>query len=69
MMGTKASIALLTAFPMAPDELSTCSSAGDTLSRKRTAPSAASVGSRRATFLISETASFTRFTAGWDLQP
>ncbi len=69
MMGTSARRALLTAVPIAPEELSTCSSAGERRSRKLTAPSAASTGSRRATCLISLTASFTRWTAGCDLQP
>ena len=46
-----------------------CSSAGETRSRKVTAPSAPSNGSRRATPLISVTACFTRWTAGGDLQP
>jgi len=67
--GTSCSIAWWTAVPIAPEELSTCSSAGETRSRKVTAPSAPSNGSRRATPLISVTACFTRWTAGWDLQP
>jgi hypothetical protein len=62
-------MALFTAVPMAPEELSTCSSAGDTRSRNRTAPSAARTGSRRATFLISLTACRTRWIAGCDFQP
>ena len=45
-----------TAVPIEPDEPSTCSSAGDTRSRKAIAPSAASIGSFLATFLISATA-------------
>ena len=54
---------------IAPDELSTCSRAGDTRSRKTTAPSAARRGSRRATAFISATACRTRWIAGADLQP
>ena len=69
MTSTSSRMAWLTAVPMAPEELSTCSSAGETFSSKRTAPSAARRGSLRAVFLISETASFTRWMAGWDLQP
>jgi hypothetical protein len=60
MMGTRAEIALLTAVPIAPEELSTLSSAGESRSMRATAPSAASTASERATFLISATASFTR---------
>ena len=55
--------------PMAPEELSTFSSAGETRSRNSTAPSAASSGSRRATFLISATLYLTRAIAGCDFQP
>src|SRR2546421_4008191 len=69
MIGTNSEIAWFTAVPIAPDELSTRSRAGERRSRKVTAPSAASTGSRRATFFISLTASFTRWMAGWDLQP
>src|SRR5439155_2004433 len=69
MMGTSSAMARFTAVPMAPDELSTRSSAGETFSRNTTAPSAARMGSLRATFLISETASFTRWMAGSDFQP
>lgn len=57
MTGTSSAMAALTAALRAPDELSTCSSAGDTFSRKRTAPSAADIGLPRATRLISATAS------------
>jgi hypothetical protein len=53
-------MAWFTAVPIAPEELSTCSSAGDILSRNNTAPSAARTGSVRRTFLISDTASRTR---------
>src|ERR1022692_1567086 len=63
MRGTSASIAPLTALPRAPDELSTCSSAGESLSIKRTPPSAARIASWRATLLISTTASLIRCTA------
>ncbi len=45
------------ALPIAPDELSTCSSAGEMRSSNAIAPSAASIGSRRATCLISASAS------------
>src|SRR5438105_2331401 len=69
MIGTRSSIARLTADPMAPEELSTRSRAGDRRSSRQTAPSAASAGSRRATFLISLTACFSRWMAGCDLQP
>ena len=69
MIFTSASTALLTAVPMAPDELSTCSSAGETFSRKSTAPSTASTLFVRPIFLISETASLMRLMAGCDLQP
>jgi hypothetical protein len=53
MMGIISVMARLTAVPMAPDELSTFSSAGERRSRSSTAPSAPSTGSRRAAFLIS----------------
>jgi len=69
MTATSSSMAWFTAVPMAPEELSTRSSAGDTRSRKRTAPSAARTGSRRATCLISLTACLTRWIAGCDFQP
>lgn len=69
MRGTSALMALLTAEPMAPDELSMRSNAGDNFSRNETAPSAARTGSLRATFLISETASLIRSMAGPDFQP
>jgi hypothetical protein len=69
MIGTSSAIALLTAVPIAPEELSTCSSAGERRSSRVTAPSAASTGSPRATILISLTACFTRWIAGDDLQP
>src|SRR5690606_19889711 len=69
MISTRAAMALLTAVPMDPEELSTCSRAGETFSRKRMAPSAASSLSLRATFLISETASLMRLMAGCDFQP
>src|SRR5205085_10257153 len=45
---------------MAPDELSTCSRAPDTFSRKITAPSAPRTLSLRDAFLISATASLMR---------
>jgi hypothetical protein len=57
---TSSSIAWFTAAPIAPDEPSTWERAGETRSRKSTAPSAATSGSRFATFLISATASRTR---------
>lgn len=69
MMGTSSSMARFTAVPMAPEEPSTCSTAEETRSRKSTAPSAASTGSRRATFLISLTACLMRWIAGLDFQP
>src|SRR5690606_38883426 len=69
MLSRSAAMALLTAVPMDPEELSTCSRAGDTFSRNSTAPSAPSSLSLRATFLISETASLTRLMAGCDFQP
>ena len=69
MISTSAAMALFTAVPIAPEELSTCSIAGDTFSRKSTAPSAPRSGSLRATFLISETASLIRVIAGRDFHP
>ncbi|MBI4509687.1 MAG: hypothetical protein HY698_08610 [Deltaproteobacteria bacterium] len=69
MIGTSSAMALFTAVPMEPDELSTCSSAGDTRSRKTIAPSAASTASFFATFLISATACLILVIAGCDLQP
>ena len=69
MMGTSSSIALWTAVPIDPEELSTDSSAGEMRSSRLTAPSAASTGSLRATLLISLTASLTGWTAGWDRHP
>jgi hypothetical protein len=54
---------------MAPDELSTFSRAGDMRSRNAIAPSAASIGSFLATFLISATACLMRAIAGCDFQP
>lgn len=67
--GTRAMSAALTAEPMAPEEPSIFSSAGERRSMKRTAPSAASTGSFFATFLISATAFLMRVIAGWDFQP
>jgi len=67
--GTSSAIARFTAIPIAPDELSTCSRAGESRSRSRTTPSAATSSSWRATFRISETASFTRRIAGSERQP
>src|SRR5882762_5733582 len=69
MIGTRAARALFTALPIAPDEPSTCSRAGEIRSMNATAPSAASTGSVRATFLISDTACFTRWIAGCDFHP
>ena len=69
MTGTSASIARFTAVPIAPDELSTCSSAGESFSSKDTAPSAATTGSLRATCRISVMASFRRWTGSADFQP
>ena len=68
-IGASVAMALPTAVPMAPEELSTCSSAGESFSSKVTTPSAARSWSRRATLLISETASVMRLIAGSDLQP
>jgi hypothetical protein len=59
----------LTALPIAPEELSTCSKAGESFSRNSTAPSAARTASLRRTFLISATASRTRAIAGCERQP
>ena len=69
MIGTRASMARFTALPIAPDELSTCSSAGDSFSRKVTAPSAARTLSERATFLISVIASLMRLMGKSERQP
>ena len=69
MIVASSSTAWLTAVPMAPEEPSTCSRAGETRSRNSTAPSAPRTGSRRATFLISLTACLTRAIAGCDFQP
>lgn len=69
MIVAQVSIAGLTAVPMAPEELSTCPSAGDSFPRNSTAPAAASAGSFFATFWISATASLTRCTAGCERQP
>ncbi|MNL56369.1 hypothetical protein D3C87_1798600 [compost metagenome] len=66
MKGIKASSARFTAVPIAPEEESTSSSAGESFSMKRMAPSAPSMGSLRATVEISETASFTRWQASFD---
>ena len=49
--------------PIAPDELSTCSRAGESRSISRTAPSAAAAGSLRETVLISAMASLIRVAA------
>jgi hypothetical protein len=68
-MVTRVSIALFTAAPIAPEELSTCANAGDTFSRNSTAPSAARTGFLRAIFFISATASFTRVRAGCERHP
>src|SRR3989442_310103 len=69
MTATSSATAWFTAVPMAPEELSTCSSAGDTRSRNSTAASAPRTGSCRATVLISLTACRTRWIAGCDFQP
>ena len=69
MIGTSSSIALWTAVPIDPEELSTDSSAGEMRSSRVTAPSPASTGFLRATLLISLTASLTRWTAGLDRHP
>jgi hypothetical protein len=69
MIGTSSSIALWTAVPIDPEELSTDSSTGEMRSSRVTAPSPASTGFLRATLLISLTASLTRWTAGWDRHP
>ena len=55
--------------PMAPEELSTCSRAGESFSKSNTTPSAPSRGFLRAIFFISDTASLTRFIAGCERQP
>src|SRR5262245_15933800 len=68
-IGTSVSIARLTAVPMAPDELSTCSRAPDTFSRKITAPSAPRALSSRAAFLISATASLIRLIGRSERHP
>lgn len=52
MIGTSAAIVLLTVVPTEPDELSACLRAGETRSRKGTAPSAPGTGALRAGFLI-----------------
>lgn len=67
-IGTSPARALLAAVPMAPDEPSTCSSAGKIRSMNTTAPSAASTGWARPTVSISEAACFTRWIAGCDFQ-
>jgi hypothetical protein len=69
MIGAMASIARLTAEPMAPDELSTWTNAGESFTRNVTAPSAARTGSLRATFLISAIASLIRWIGASDRQP
>src|SRR5216683_2205506 len=69
MMGTSWAIALLTAVPIAPDELSTFSRAGEIRSSSSTPPPAANNGSRRAVFLISLTACLIRTMAGCDRHP
>lgn len=66
MIGTSSERAWFTAVLMAPDEPSTCSIAGERRSIKETAPSAASTGSFRATFLISVCACLMRWIAGCD---
>jgi len=62
-------MARLTALPIAPDELSTCSSAGEMRSSSAIAPSAASIGSSRAACVISASASWSRVIAGCDFHP
>ena len=62
-------MARLTALPMPPEELSTCSMAGASFSRNSTAPSAASTGSFLATVLISTSASLMRWIGVSDFQP
>src|SRR5271166_2758920 len=69
MIGASVSIALLTAVPMAPDELSTRTRAPDTFSRKITAPSAPRTLFLRAVFLISATASLIRLIGSSDRHP
>src|SRR5215831_9702317 len=68
-IGTSVSIARLTVVPMAPEELSTCSRAPDTFSRKSTAPSAPRILSLRVAFLISATASLTRLIGKSERHP
>src|SRR3990172_7504550 len=68
-IGTSVSIARLTAEPMAPDELSTCSRAPDTFSSKITAPSAPRILSLRAAALISATASLMRLIGTSERHP
>src|SRR5215470_3085644 len=68
-IGTSVSIARLTAAPMAPEELSTCSRAPDTFSRKSTAPSAPRILSFRVAFLISATASLMRLIGKSERHP
>jgi len=55
--------------PIAPEELSTCSMAGEIFSKKRTAPEAANSGSFFATRLISDRASLMRCSGLSDCQP
>ena len=69
MTGTSSAMVRLTALPIAPDELSTCSSAGEMRSSSAIAPSAATIGSSRATCLISASASWSRVIAGCDFHP
>jgi len=69
MIGTSEVIVLFTAVPVAPDELSTISRAGDRRRRNAMAPSAASTGSLRAIVLISATAFLIRAIAGRERQP
>src|SRR5262245_42557881 len=68
-IGTSVSIARLTAVPMAPEELSTCSRAPDTFSRKITAPSAPRILSLRVAFLISATAFLMRLIGRSERHP
>jgi hypothetical protein len=69
MIGTSVSMARLTAEPIAPEELSTASSAGESFSSRDTAPAAASAGSLRAICLISEVASLMRRIGLSERQP
>lgn len=69
MMGTSASMARLTAEPIAADELSTLRRADETVLRNSTLPSAASKGALRSAALISVTASLMRSIAGLERQP